>query len=116
MDKSRSIRTPGDGQTEAFLPEDDDSGSSEKHWLHRHVERHALLTPAETAVTFDTTSWTYQELVETAHGLARRLQERGIERGSRVVVCVPPCLEVTAGLLAIQMVGAVYVPLDPTYP
>ncbi len=116
MDKSADIRTPGDGQTQAFLPQNDDSGSFEKYQFHRYVERHALLTPAGTAVTFDTTSWTYQELVETAHGLARRLQERGIERGCRVVVCVPPCLEVTAGLLAIQMVGAVYVPLDPTYP
>jgi amino acid adenylation domain-containing protein len=104
-------------QTRAWQAWDDSScDHRESQLLHRRVERHALTAPAKTAVSFGSTSWSYAALVEQARHLACGLQAKGVGRGSRVVVCVHPCLELPAALLAIQMAAAVYIPLDPTYP
>ena len=116
MNKPTGVQTFGDGQVQSVSPPLEVETVFEKHLLHRYVERHALATPAETAVSFGATSWTYQELIAAARNVAHQLQAKGVGRGSRVVICVPPSLEITAGLLAVQMVGAVYIPLDPTYP
>ncbi len=41
---------------------------------------------------------------------------QGIGAESRVVVCLEPSIDVAIVLLAVLKAGAVYVPLDPTYP
>ncbi|MEZ5935879.1 MAG: AMP-binding protein [Alphaproteobacteria bacterium] len=116
MNKPTGSETFDEWQGRSVLAHAETEDDRDKHLLHRYVERHAAVTPNHTAVTFADASWTYQNLIDAARQLASQLQYRGIGRGSRVVVCVAPCLEMPAAVLAIHMVGAVYIPLDPTYP
>ncbi len=62
----------------------------------------------------DRLSWF--ELNQASAALASRLHEAGVGRGDRVVVSVPRSLEQLLALVAVLRVGAVYVPVDPTYP
>lgn len=83
---------------------------------HEAFERHALSAPDKTAVRFRDTRWSYRELNERANQLAHYLAARGVGREDRVVVCLDPGLDVAVALLGILKAGAVYVPLDPSYP
>ncbi|WP_305729235.1 amino acid adenylation domain-containing protein, partial [Streptomyces sp. yr375] len=58
----------------------------------------------------------YEELAARVKGLARWLVERGVGPGQRVVVALPRSVELVVALLAVQWVGAAYVPVDPEYP
>jgi amino acid adenylation domain-containing protein/non-ribosomal peptide synthase protein (TIGR01720 family) len=59
---------------------------------------------------------TYAELDRRASRLARHLAARGVGPGDRVGLCVGRSVRMVVALLAIQRVGAAYVPLDPDYP
>ena len=59
---------------------------------------------------------TYGELNRRAEHLAARLLENGAVPGSLIGICMPPCPDLIAGILAILRVGAAWVPLDPDYP
>lgn len=61
-----------------------------------------------------TTSWA--ELGTRAGGLAAVLRDAGVERGDRVVLCLPRSVDLIAAVIAAHSVGAAYVPIDPTYP
>jgi amino acid adenylation domain-containing protein len=83
---------------------------------HEQFERRALVAPDATAVRFRELALSYAELNRRANRVAHELSARGIGAGDRVVVCVEPSLDVAAALLGVFKAGAVYVPLDPTYP
>ena len=84
--------------------------------VHVRVERHAQATPDAIAVRWRDQALTYGELNRRANRLARALVARGATAESRVVVCLEPSLDIAIALLAILKSGAVYVPLDPSYP
>ena len=84
--------------------------------LHRRVERHARETPDAPAVHYGDQVLSYAELDRRANRLARELVARGAKAEARVVVCLEPSLDIAIAVLAIWKAGAVYVPLEPTYP
>ncbi|HWZ90810.1 MAG TPA: AMP-binding protein, partial [Polyangiaceae bacterium] len=94
-----------DGRTRAVPPQ----------LVHQLVERHAAAAPEAIALRFRDQSLTYGELNRRANQLAHYLADRGVG-GCRVVVCVEPAFDVVVALLGILKAGAVYVPLDPSYP
>ncbi|HEX7242948.1 MAG TPA: amino acid adenylation domain-containing protein, partial [Longimicrobiaceae bacterium] len=79
--------------------------------VHRLFAAQAARTPDAVAVVFEGGSLTYAELDARASALAARLRA-----GTTVAVCVERGPQVVVGLLAAWKAGAVYLPLDPTYP
>ncbi len=84
--------------------------------LHHLFEEQARLTPDAVAMVWNGASYSYRFLNERANQLARYLRSQGIERESRVALCMERSLEMVAGLLGILKAGAAYVPMDPLYP
>jgi amino acid adenylation domain-containing protein len=85
-------------------------------FVHEVFELRASAAPAAIAVRFKSERLSYDELNARANQLAHQLRRLGIGRGSHVVVCVEPGFDIVVTLLAIFKAGAVYVPLDPSYP
>ena len=79
-------------------------------------ERRAAEAGLRTALVDDGGETSYRELDERANGLAWRLRELGIGRGSFVGLALPRSRDSVAATLAILKAGAAYVPLDPAYP
>lgn len=68
------------------------------------------------AILFQHTSITYGNLSEKVNQLSHYLLGQGIKNGDIVAVSLPRCQELSIVLLAIMQCGAIYLPLDPTYP
>jgi amino acid adenylation domain-containing protein len=83
---------------------------------HEQFERHAAARPDATALRFGEARLSYADLNRKANQLARFMEKRGVRREDRVVVCVEPGFEIAVTLLGILKAGAVYVPIDPSYP
>lgn len=62
------------------------------------------------------TSLTYAELRQRAASFARHLQDLGVRRGDRVVICLPRSLDQYMSLLGVLEAGAAYVPVDWSFP
>ncbi|NEB67505.1 amino acid adenylation domain-containing protein [Streptomyces fulvissimus] len=75
---------------------------------HRHPDRVAVSCAGD--------SLTYAELSSRAQSLARLLAARNIGPGSIVALALPRSLDLVAGLLAVSLSGAAYLPMDPDYP
>lgn len=77
--------------------------------VKKHGDSRALIS--------DDTQWTYSELNETVQNLATALRdEHHIQKGDMIGVLLPRSPWVHIAFLAIVRCGAVYVPVDPTYP
>ena len=72
--------------------------------------------PDAVAVSADGASLTYRQLDEAANKVARRLHELGVKTGSAVGLRVERTTAMAVGMLAILKAGAIYVPIDPSYP
>jgi amino acid adenylation domain-containing protein len=69
------------------------------------------------AIDFHGEKWSYNELERSANQLAHCLtNERNVQRGDRVAICINRDPWVVISMLAIFKCGASYVPIDPTYP
>ncbi|NEQ47693.1 MAG: amino acid adenylation domain-containing protein [Leptolyngbya sp. SIOISBB] len=84
--------------------------------VHELIADQAQVTPATTAVIFEEISLSYQELDQRTNQLAHHLVQQGVQPGDRLALCLERSAELVVTLLAILKTGAVYVPLDPTYP
>jgi amino acid adenylation domain-containing protein len=84
--------------------------------LHRLVAQHAVATPDAIAARYRDWSLTYGQLVRRSNRVARALVARGAGAEARIAVCVEPGFDILIALLGILASGAVYVPIDPTYP
>ena len=73
-------------------------------------------TPHAPAVVAGDERLTYAELVGRAGAVAEALREAGAGPGSRVAVCVRRTAGLPVALLAVHLLGAAYVPVDPGYP
>lgn len=73
-------------------------------------------TPYATALVCEASSLTYVELNERANGVAHWLIAQGIGPEMVVAVSLRPSPELVASLLGILKAGAMYLPLDPSYP
>ena len=76
----------------------------------------AARTPTAVAVASPDDSLTYRTLNARANQLARRLQQLGVGRETRVGLYVDRTSDLLVSLLAILKTGGAYVPLDPIYP
>ncbi|MFH8349191.1 amino acid adenylation domain-containing protein [Streptomyces sp. NPDC018045] len=75
-----------------------------------------LRSRTDTAVTADGTSLTYGELDARADRFARYLHSRGVAPGDRVGVTLPRSADLVVVLLGVAKAGAVFVPVDLSYP
>lgn len=69
-----------------------------------------------TAVVTDVTALTFAELDTRAAALAHRLAADGIGRGDIVALAMSRSADLVAGLWAVLMTGAAYLPVDLSYP
>jgi len=80
--------------------------------IHELFEQQVHQTPNATALVFEKTQLSYQQLNQRANQLAHYLQKQGVESGSRVGIYMARTPEIVVGLLGILKAGGAYVPLD----
>ena len=80
------------------------------------IVQHATRSPYSMAVRYQNKSLNYKCLNEQSNQLAHYLNSIGITKDSLVAVCFEPNVEIVITLIAILKCGAVYIPIDPTYP
>ena len=61
-------------------------------------------------------SLSYHQLNQRANQLAHALRQSGVEKGTRVGICLARSIDMVASLLAVLKLGGIYVPLDPHHP
>ncbi|MDV3128305.1 amino acid adenylation domain-containing protein [Mycobacterium sp. 21AC1] len=80
------------------------------------VSEQAARTPDATAVVYEGRHYSYHEINESANRLAHWLIGQGIGTEDRVAVLLDKSPELVVTALAIVKAGAVYLPVDPSYP
>ncbi|WP_243858727.1 non-ribosomal peptide synthetase [Mycobacterium sp. DL440] len=80
------------------------------------VTEQAARTPDAIAVVYEGRHYSYREINESANRVAHRLIEQGIGTEDRVAVLLEKSPELVITALGIVKAGAVYLPVDPTYP
>jgi pyochelin synthetase len=80
------------------------------------VEAQARRAPDATAVICGDTQLSYGQLVDRAHGLARRLADLGAAPNTLVGVVLDKGWEQIAAALGVTRAGAAYLPVDPEWP
>lgn len=73
-------------------------------------------TPDNIAVVFENKQLTYKELNEKANSLANYLLKLGISNGDVIGLRIDKSLEMIIGILGIIKCGAVYLPINLSYP
>ncbi|RZA23211.1 MAG: amino acid adenylation domain-containing protein, partial [Proteobacteria bacterium] len=61
-------------------------------------------------------TYTYDQVLRKASGVALALQNLGVKRGDRVGLCTDRSIELLEGMFGILLAGAAYVPFDPSAP
>ncbi|HBL28790.1 MAG TPA: non-ribosomal peptide synthetase, partial [Acidobacteria bacterium] len=84
--------------------------------VHERIAAQAARTPEAVALSFGGEPLFYQELVERAGRLARRLVRLGVGPDVPVGLCADRSPALLVGVLGILQAGGAYVPLDPTHP
>ncbi|MDH4144863.1 MAG: amino acid adenylation domain-containing protein [Acidimicrobiia bacterium] len=84
--------------------------------LPARLSRLAERAPGAIAVRCGPHVLTYGELERRAAALASALAARGVGRGARVALRLGRSVDAVAAIVAVQRLGAAYVPIDPTYP
>ncbi|HVW28434.1 MAG TPA: amino acid adenylation domain-containing protein [Polyangiaceae bacterium] len=84
--------------------------------LAQRIAAQALRRPSACAVSAGAERLTYADLAAWARAVAGRLRRAGVEPEERVGLCVERSLALPPAMLGVLDAGAVYVPLDPTYP
>ncbi|WP_374025360.1 amino acid adenylation domain-containing protein [Mycobacterium sp. HNNTM2301] len=80
------------------------------------VTRRAKSSPGATAVVYEGREYTYREIDEESNRLAHWLIEQGVGTEDRVAVLLDKSPELVVTALGVLKAGAVYLPVDPTYP
>ncbi|KLO44599.1 peptide synthetase [Mycobacterium nebraskense] len=80
------------------------------------VTRRAALSPDAVAVVYESREYSYREIDEESNRLAHWLIEQGIGTEDRVAVLLDKSPELVITALGVLKAGAVYLPVDPTYP
>lgn len=84
--------------------------------LHQLFEEQVAKTPQATAVSYEFTHLTYQELNHEANRLAHYLRAHGVAPDTFVGIYLERSLEMVVSILAVLKAGGAYVPLEPGYP
>ncbi len=84
--------------------------------LHQNLSNAARAMPDHEAYRCEGKSLTYAQLNEKASKLASLLRSLGVQKGDRVAIRLPVCLESTIAVYGTLKAGAAFVPIDPTAP
>ncbi len=84
--------------------------------VHRYVLDTARRDPTRTAVTDSGRSTDYRTLARRAAALAERLRQDGLRRGQVLAATGPRSADTVTVFLAADLLGAVYLPIDPAWP
>ena len=76
----------------------------------------AQLTPDAEAIRFLDRALTYQQLDRKSNQLAHYLASQGVGVGAAIGIFLERSDSVVVTMLAVQKLGAMYIPLDPSYP
>jgi len=77
--------------------------------LEQFLESSACKYPDKLALVFEQQRLTYGEIERSCNRLAHALVDAGIERGDRVVICLPNCVEAVLAVFAALKASAVFV-------
>ncbi|KWX67625.1 non-ribosomal peptide synthetase [Mycobacterium sp. NAZ190054] len=80
------------------------------------IEGQARRTPDGTAVVYEGRHFTYREINAAANRVAHWLIGQGVGAEDRVAVLLDKSPDLVVTALGVLKAGAVYVPVDPTYP
>jgi mycobactin peptide synthetase MbtE len=80
------------------------------------VTQRAARSPDAVAVVYEGRQYSYREIEEEANRMAHWLIEQGVGTEDRVAVLIDKSPELVVTALGILKAGAVYLPVDPTYP
>jgi amino acid adenylation domain-containing protein len=84
--------------------------------LQQLLSKSTKAYPEKAAVWARNRSITYRELDERSNQMAHLLRKQGIQKGDRVGLFFPKCVESVVSMLGVLKAGGVYVPLDPQAP
>nr|OQO31269.1 hypothetical protein B0A51_01023 [Rachicladosporium sp. CCFEE 5018] len=77
---------------------------------------HAAVAPNDTALASPEASLTFAALVGKINDIAAHLQSIRVKAGSKVISTLSPTVDWICAFYAVMKCGAVYCPVDPTYP
>ncbi|MFJ7952877.1 amino acid adenylation domain-containing protein [Lysinibacillus sp. NPDC096418] len=95
-------------QTSAFYPKD--------QTIPKAFYEAATLFSKRIALSFDGGTLTYQQLNEQSNQIAHMLIAHGLRKGDYVAIVMNRSKDTVISLLGVLKAGAVYVPIDPSYP
>ena len=84
--------------------------------VQQMVEAQVAKTPNAIALVVGDQRLTYGELNSRANRLAHYLREAGVNKNSRIGICLGRSVEMMVSVLAVLKSGASYVPMDASYP
>jgi long-chain acyl-CoA synthetase len=82
--------------------------------VHDFLERNAESNPGKIGLIFEDRQLTYAEINGMADRLAAAFSQHGVARGDRIVLFLPNCVELVAGIFAALKANAVFVVLNDT--
>jgi len=71
--------------------------------------------PDKLALIFKNRRWSYAEFQREVDRVANGFLRMGVKRGDRIAFVLPNCAEFLFAVFAVTQIGAVFVPLNPTY-
>ncbi|TCP69854.1 amino acid adenylation domain-containing protein [Baia soyae] len=104
------------GEERAKLTQDVKESLEVEDTIVSLFERQATLYPKQTALVYENTRVSYEELNAKANQIAYSLMEQGVGPEQFVALALPRSAQMMVALLGILKTGAGYVPLDPAYP
>jgi len=91
-------------------------GNVVTEWLRESFLSHAKKTALEWTSNGTVESASYSELKKKVDLYTVFLQNKGIKKGDHVAICLDRSPELVVMILAVMQTGAVFVPIDPSYP
>lgn len=84
--------------------------------IHKLVSVQATNLPDKIALTFGKQKISYKQLDEQANRLASLLIRNGVQKSDKIAFSIDRSPEMLITMIAIAKAGAIYVPLDPSFP
>lgn len=92
-----------------------DADTLEKELTFTRFDQMSEKYPERSALIYLGTHFTYRRLKALSERFAGALSSLGVEKGHRVMIYIPNCVQWVIAFLGIQKIGAVVVPVAPIY-
>ncbi|MFC3264552.1 non-ribosomal peptide synthetase, partial [Streptomyces xanthochromogenes] len=87
-----------------------------QQWAHELFEAQVRRTPTATAVVFEDTEISYEELNTRANRLAHHLIDHGVGPEAIVALALPRSADLVVAILGVLKAGGAYLPIDLDHP